>query len=124
MRVMIEGDPFAHMNLDKTLWMRNTWPVRWIAHPQGDATPVVIAYRREFRLEAEATFLLHVSADERYQLHLDGGMIGRGPERGDGGHWFYETYEVTLAAGRHALVAGEWRLGQEERAQRGANTGG
>src|SRR6266498_3359698 len=102
MRVMLGSDPFAHLNRDKTLWMRNTWPARWIAHPQASVTtPVVVAYRRVFRLAEEATFALHVSADERYQLYLDGVMIGRGPERGDADHWFYETYEVTLAAGRH-----------------------
>jgi hypothetical protein len=124
MRVMLESDPFAHLNQGKTLWMRNTWPARWIAHPQASATPVVVAYRREFNLPADATFRLHVTADERYQLFVDGVQVGRGPERGDADHWFYETYELTLGAGRHTLVAQVWSLGEGERGQMGGDAGG
>ena len=34
---------------------------------------------------------LRVSADERYELFLDGRRIGRGPERGTIEHWFYDS---------------------------------
>ncbi|MDB5318483.1 MAG: alpha-L-rhamnosidase [Phycisphaerales bacterium] len=124
MRVMLESDPFAHLNQGKTLWMRNIWPARWISHPQIGAAPVVVAYRREFKLTEEATFRLHVSADERYQLFVDGVQVGRGPERGDADHWLFETYELTLGAGRHTLVARVWSLGEGERGQMGGDAGG
>jgi alpha-L-rhamnosidase len=124
MRVTADSDPFAHLDRDKTLWMRNTWPAHWIAHPQGDSSPVVIAYRRIFKLTEEVTFRLHVTADERYQLYVDGVQIGRGPERGDADHWLYETYELTLGPGQHTLVARVWSLGQGERTQMGGDAGG
>jgi hypothetical protein len=111
MRVTIEEDPFAHVDRERTLWSRGTWPARWVRHPEVGGGPVVVAYRVNFRLEGEETFRLHVSADERYQLWLDGVAIGRGPERGDADHWFFETYEVTVPRGRHVLVARVWSLG-------------
>src|SRR3982750_4240157 len=98
MRVTIDEDPFLHIDRERTVWSRGTWPARWVTHPDAvhPAGPVVVAYRGYFRVEGEEeTFRLHVSADERYQLWLDGVMIGRGPERGDADHWFFETYEVT-----------------------------
>lgn len=53
---------------------------------------------------------LHVSADQRYELFLDGQRIGRGPERGDLRNWFYESHELALSAGQHVLSARCWWL--------------
>jgi hypothetical protein len=111
MRVTIEGDPFAHHDKGKTVWARGTWPARWISCPEAREAPFVVAFRRSFRLPTEAVVRVHVSADERYQLFLDGTLIGRGPERGDADHWFFETYELALRAGRHTLVARVWSVG-------------
>ena len=54
---------------------------------------------------------MHVSADERYELFVDGRRAGRGPERGDPDNWFFETYDLDLRAGEHVLVARVWSLG-------------
>jgi hypothetical protein len=35
-------------------------------------------------------------------------FVGRGPERGDGRNWFFETGDVELPAGAHAIVARTW----------------
>jgi len=56
---------------------------------------------------------IHVSADERYELFLDGERVGRGPERGDPSHWYYETYQLDLKAGAHVLAARVWSLGPQ-----------
>lgn len=53
---------------------------------------------------------IHVSADERYELFLDGARIGRGPERGDPGNWNYESYRLDLSKGTHHLAAKVWWL--------------
>jgi alpha-L-rhamnosidase len=124
MRVPQPSDPFAHLNRGKTLWLRNTWPASWVAHPHADVRPVVVAYRRVFDLSTPATIHLHVSADERYHLYLDGALLGRGPERGDPDHWFFETYQLDLCAGRHTLVAHVWSLGEGTRQQMGGDSGG
>jgi hypothetical protein len=47
-------------------------------------------------LDASATVRIHVSADERYELWLDGVREGRGSERGDARNWFFESYDLAL----------------------------
>lgn len=83
----------------------------WITLPQCTGTPVVAAYRLRFRVETDVVTQVRVSADERYELWLDGCRIGRGPERGTPDMWFYETYPLSLVAGDHTLTARVWRLG-------------
>jgi len=108
-RILIEKDPFA--GRDPSWQRRAWWPAHWIA-TEG-AAPFVAGYRLTFELAAETTVRLHVSADERYALYLDGKLVGRGPDRGDIGHWNFETYEATLPAGRHRLAAKVWTIGEE-----------
>ncbi len=93
-------------------WHTGAWPARWIAHPEAANLPSVVAYKRLFTIAEDGTFRIYVSADERYALYLDGARIGRGPERGDRYHWFFETYTLRLAAGEHSLVALVWALGE------------
>ena len=110
MRTTIDYAPF--FDFAKFFGERGRWPAKWVSHPLADGSgPVVQALRRTFTLEQARTIRVHVSADERYELYLDGERIGRGPERGDRQHWFYETYDLPLAAGEHTLVARSWWLG-------------
>ena len=88
------------------------WPCAWVALPDAPPPPFVAAYRLRFSLEAPASIRAHVSADERYELFLDGQRIGRGSERGAPDLWFYESYTLDLDAGSHVLVARVWSLGE------------
>ncbi|RPJ42376.1 MAG: alpha-L-rhamnosidase, partial [Chloroflexi bacterium] len=54
----------------------------------------------------------HISADERYELFVDGQSAARGSERGDPQHWFFESYDLSLPPGDHMLVARVWSLGE------------
>ncbi|MCG3178711.1 MAG: hypothetical protein BIFFINMI_01040 [Phycisphaerae bacterium] len=110
MRVQASAE---HYNDATQRWSaRGRWPARWIAVPGWRPDdPGVWAYRLAFEAEQAATVRLHVSADERYRLFLDGQPIGAGPERGDQENWFYESYDLALSAGRHVLVAQAWWLG-------------
>ena len=113
MRVLIDRDP----SLDFTVHLHESspWPAKWIGHPEHSepTASVVIAYRRRFTLDKPAKVRIHVSADERYELFVDGRREGRGPERGDRQNWFYETYDLDLPAGEHAIVARTWWLGPQ-----------
>lgn len=96
----------------------------WIWHPDfaratkgregyfadGWTDPVFLRFRREFEATA-APLVFHVSADERFELFLDGRRIARGPDRSDVEHWSFATYEAKLAPGRHRLEALAWRVG-------------
>jgi alpha-L-rhamnosidase len=113
MRVLVKDNPLAPTNsvsgnLDETYRSRPAWIApRHVVHP-----PEVTAYRVQFHLPQAAVIGIHVSADERYQLYIDGECEGRGPERGSDRAWFYETYDLDLSAGEHTLVAIVWRLGE------------
>jgi alpha-L-rhamnosidase len=89
------------------------WPAWWVGDGPGvDDTPRVVAYRCAFQLEKSTSFRVHVSADERYELYLDGHRLGRGPERGDRHNWFFESYTLDLPAGSHVITARVWSLGE------------
>ena len=111
MKTIIGYMPFEESNPD-THWDRGSWPCRWISHPDATQPPFVTAYKREFILRERAVVRIHVSADERYELFLDGERVGRGPERGAPHWWYFETYDLDLAPGDHCLVARVWSLGK------------
>ncbi len=97
----------------KTEWERQgLWPAFWVHCPSATQPPLVTAYRLRFSIDAPVKATLHVSADERYELFLDGQRIGRGSERGNLEHWFYESYGIQLTAGEHVVVARVWSLGE------------
>jgi alpha-L-rhamnosidase len=111
MRILLDADPL--LPRDAFHHEDSPWPAKWVGHPEQlvGAEPMVIAYRRRFSLREPMKLRLHVSADERYELFLDGRRVGRGPERGDRLNWFYETYEEEFGAGEHAIVSRTWWLG-------------
>ncbi len=52
-------------------------------------------FRRQFTLdEVPARFIVHVTADSRYRLWVNGVPAGRGPLKGTLEHYFYETYDI------------------------------
>jgi hypothetical protein len=109
-RVLIHDDPFFPLNQDKLWRERGYWPASWIACPDA-APPFVAAFRLKFKVDAPATLRLHISADERYELFVDGARVGRGPERGAPDCWFFETYDAHVDAGEHVIVARQWAWG-------------
>lgn len=112
MRIAISEDPFGQQYSKKTWREANRWPAWWIGCPDVRA-PFVCAFRLRFEAGEEdgSQARLHVSADERYELFLDGQRLGRGPERGAPDVWYFESYQVDLTPGRHILAARVWALG-------------
>jgi hypothetical protein len=94
---------------------QNPWTAQWIAVPDSPAFDYgVYHFRRSFELAARpASFLVHVTADNRYILYVNGERVGLGPARGDLNHWRYETYDIApqLRAGRNVLAAMVWNAG-------------
>ena len=82
MRTLIRQTPFRNTD---TFWgERGRFPADWISHPDATprgsddtARPIVMAFRRRFRIDQARTIRVHVTADERYELWLDGARIGR-----------------------------------------------
>ena len=108
MRILLNEEPYLP-EIANCAWInQGIWPCSWISSPAGSP---VSAFRLRFRLQEAAIIRTHVTADERYELYVDGTRAGSGPERGDPRHWFFETYELPLTAGEHTVVARTWALG-------------
>src|SRR4029078_6129033 len=58
-------------------------------------------------------FVVHVSADNRYRLYVNGAEVSSGPQRADVMHWRYETVDIApkLRAGRNVVAALVWNWG-------------
>ena len=89
----------------------------WIAHPEAPNDEFgVFHFRRTFDLESvPESFTVHVSADNRYRLFVNGEPVSSGPQRSDLMHWRYETVDLArqLRVGRNVLAALVWNWGEE-----------
>ena len=88
---------------------------RWIAPPGMPADSFGVFHaRRTLDLGAKPTrFVVHVSADSRYRLYVNGVQVSSGPQRSDATHWRYETVDLAphLAAGANVIAAVVWNWG-------------
>ena len=91
----------------------------WVSPPDVPAEAFgVFHFRRTFDMSARPDrFVVHVSADNRYRLFVNGQQVSSGPQRSDLMHWRYETLDLAphLRAGRlgNVIVRGdEIRLGR------------
>jgi hypothetical protein len=92
------------------------WPAHWITCPDSPRREFgVFHFRRSFSLAAvPERFVLHVSADSRYELFVNGARVLRGPARGDLNHWRYETQDVAryFRRGKNTLAAVVWNFAE------------
>jgi alpha-L-rhamnosidase len=87
----------------------------WIAPPGMPADSFGVFHaRRTFDLATKPDrFIVHVSADNRYRLYVNGAQVSSGPERSDVMHWRYETVDIApqLRVGKNAIAAVVWNWG-------------
>jgi alpha-L-rhamnosidase len=90
------------------------WPAAWIIHASAFKEPTgLYLFRRKFDLPAApASFPVRVTADNRYQLFVNGRLVDSGPARGDVPHWRYRTVELApyLQAGHNVIAAAVWYI--------------
>lgn len=102
------------------------WKAVWITGPGEDiniwsAIPPdalrqyeILKFRKTFDLASKpGSFVVQVSADNRYKLYVNGTLVSMGPARGDLTHWNYETIDIAkhLVAGKNAIAALVWNEG-------------
>ena len=89
--------------------LKDKWSAAWIEVP--DSAPEeygVYYFRKDIELAgAPDSFIVHVSADQRYKLYVNGSLVSLGPARNDSKHWNYETLDIAvhMKPGRN-VVAG------------------
>ncbi|HEY8919548.1 MAG TPA: alpha-L-rhamnosidase N-terminal domain-containing protein, partial [Chitinophaga sp.] len=85
------------------------WNANWIAAPNDPGNGYGVYYfRKNIDLAVKpASFIIHVSADNRYKLYVNGTLVSLGPARGDTYYWNYETVDLApyLAAGKNTVAA-------------------
>ena len=93
------------------------WQASWIRHAAAPGTQVgVYLFRKAFDIAAvPERFVVHASADQRYELFVNGARVASGPARGDLDHWRFETIDIAshVHAGRNVLAAVVWNFGAE-----------
>src|SRR5579875_4086315 len=91
------------------------WHAEWIVTPDGPARDFDVAYfRKSLTLDSVPTqFAVDVSADTRFELHVNGQRVGAGPALADPHHWRYEVYDLApyLHTGENTIAAIVWNYG-------------
>lgn len=91
------------------------WNTYWIAFPESSSKDYgVYHFRKTFSIDNKpSSFVVHVSADNRYKLFVNGIMVSLGPARADLFHWNYETVDIAkyLQPGNNVIAAVVWNYG-------------
>lgn len=93
------------------------WDAHWITSVTGKYYPDfqgVVMYRKTITLDEQpAAFPVKVSADNRYELFVNGQHVGRGPAYSVPQYWNYETYDLAkfLREGNNVIAARVWNYG-------------
>ncbi|MDB5130776.1 MAG: Bacterial alpha-L-rhamnosidase, partial [Mucilaginibacter sp.] len=99
----------GHSQSGSTQTDNRPWNTNWIAAPSDGGTGYGVYYfRKSIDLAAKpASFIIHVSADNRYKLYVNGTLVSLGPARGDTYYWNYETVDLGpyLIAGKNTVAA-------------------
>jgi hypothetical protein len=92
------------------------WNSHWIAAPNDFGLDYGVYYfRKSVDLAAKpASFIVHLSADNRYKLYVNGTLVSLGPARGDTYYWNYETVDIApwLTNGKNTIAALVWNEAQ------------
>ncbi|KIO76843.1 hypothetical protein TH53_12625 [Pedobacter lusitanus] len=97
--------------------LKSSWPAFWITSPNSQQREYgVYHFRKVFLLPTSGipkSFLIHVTADNRYRLFVNGKPIYSGPAHGDLFNWFYETIDIAayLKEGKNTIAALVWNMG-------------
>lgn len=96
--------------------LNEKWQAHWITCPDASVYDYgVYHFRKSFDLPARpGSFIVNVSADNRYRLFVNGEPVCRGPARGDPAHWYYETVDIGpyLREGKNTIAAVVWNFGE------------
>lgn len=108
--------------------LQHAWSAQWIGPSGADGQSYgVYHFRRSLTLEENVdSFVVHTSADNRYQLFVNGTRVRVGPARGEIAHWRFETTDLApyLEPGENVIAAVVWNFGDHRpRAQISLETG-
>lgn len=107
---------FAHVGtsaqtIDPAI-LQQQWDAYWITIPGEQQNSYgIYLFRKTIGLPAKpTTYIIHVSADNRYKLFVNEKLVSLGPARGDLTHWNFETVDLApyLQTGKNIVAAKVW----------------
>lgn len=104
----------AYSQTPDTLRANTPWNAQWIGlnafFDFGDYYGVYCFHKTVTLNSKPSHFYIHVSADNRYKLFINGNLVSVGPARGDQFNWFYDTMDIAkyLTAGKNSVAAQVW----------------
>lgn len=100
--------------------LKHAWTAQWITHPTASTLDArKFLFRRTFNLATQPEkFIIHVSADNRYRLHVNGEYLVSGPSSSDINHYRYETLDIAnkLNAGKNVIAVEVVNFGEYRKA--------
>jgi alpha-L-rhamnosidase len=111
--------PVSAQQIDPGL-LKSPWRAYWITCPASDITLedyAVFKFRKTIELSQKPSgFVIHVSADNRYKLFVNGRQVSQGPARGDLYFWNFETLDIApyLNTGTNTIAAVVWNDGKSK----------
>lgn len=95
--------------------LTGSWTSYWISCPNISPRDYgVYHFRKKIELpDVPDKFIVHVSADNRYRLYVNGSPVCSGPARGDLYNWHFETIDIAsyLKAGENIIASLVWNMG-------------
>jgi len=114
-------------NFNSPAGHKHYWESSWIMHPTASVYDYgVFHFRNMLELDkVPDKFIVHVSADPRYRLYVNGVSVAFGPARGTIWFWRYETLDIAkyLKKGANVIAAEVFNFGKDIlHAQQSVNT--
>lgn len=107
--------------------VRADQPHGWITHPQVPASPVVLEFQRTIQLSKRPeSFIVQVTADNRFVLSVNGRRAAGGPSTGTVLSWRVSSIDLApyLRRGENRIAATVWNFGEHApAAQQSVSTG-
>jgi hypothetical protein len=96
--------------------LREPWSAKWISYPDKSNTEYgVYLFRKEISIETKPEkFIIHVSADNRYRLYINGVYVCNGPARSYLFKWNFESIDISsyLHAGKNIISSVVWNFAE------------
>jgi len=96
--------------------LREHWKASWITVRDIPARAYgVYHFRKTINVPSKpSSFVVNVTADNRYRLYVNGTPVCNGPARGDLYNWYFETVDIApyLKAGENIIAALVWNMGE------------
>lgn len=99
----------TELNVPSKKYVTDKFTAYWITNPDIPLTEYSVThYRKTAYLDAIAKeYIVHITADNRYKLYVNGKMVCFGPQLSDIPHWRYETINIApyLIKGKNVVAA-------------------